>query len=59
MTNTEEASDAALALIDKGCGTVIVTLGDKGCVYLSKENREAKHVPCDKVNAIDTTVSYI
>ena len=57
MTNAEEASNAALALIDKGCGTVIVTLGDKGCVYVSKDNREAKHVPCDKVNAIDTTVS--
>lgn len=58
VTSADDASQAALALLDKGCGSVIVTLGEKGCVYVTKDNREAVHVPCDKVKAIDTTVSY-
>lgn len=55
VTTIEEAGAAAIPYLDKGCFTVIVTLGDKGCVYVTKDDRKVCHVACDKVNAIDTT----
>jgi len=48
----------ALPFLDKGCGVVIVTLGAQGCVYLTQEERKPVHIPVEKVQAIDSTVSY-
>ena len=59
VNTVEEAGAAALTYLDKGCGIVIVTLGEKGCVYVSQHDRQIRHVPCEKVEAIDTTVSYM
>lgn len=49
----EEAEAAARILIDRGAGTVILTLGERGSLLVTKESRE--FVPVDKVKAIDTT----
>ncbi|XP_033733694.1 ribokinase-like [Pecten maximus] len=51
----EEAFKATLALLDKGCRVVILTLGLMGSVFASKENLTPKHVPAQSVAAVDTT----
>lgn len=51
----EGAGSAAKALIGKGVGTVIVTLGDKGALLVQKDN--VKHFPARKVKAVDTTAA--
>jgi len=49
----EEAETAARVLLERGAGTVILTLGERGSLLVTKETRE--FVPVDKVKAIDTT----
>ncbi|MEG5363485.1 ribokinase [Enterobacter hormaechei] len=52
VENDDYAARAALALHDKGIGTVIITLGSRG-VWASV-NGEGRRVPGFKVKAIDT-----
>lgn len=40
-------------LLDKGLKNIIVTLGEKGSIFINKE--EAFEIPAFKVNAVDTT----
>ena len=50
----EQVVTAARALIAKGIGTVIVTMGKKGSMLVTADHHE--HIPCfDRVKAIDTT----
>ena len=42
-------------LLDKGCSTVILTLGELGAAYASKEDRTAKLIPVPPVQPVDTT----
>ena len=49
----EQAEIAARVLLDRGPKTVILTLGERGCLVVAK-NR-AKPIPTPKVEAIDTT----
>lgn len=54
VQTVEDGEKAARRLIERGAGAVILTLGDKGSLYVS-ENR-VHHVPVKKpVAAIDTT----
>ncbi|XP_076247757.1 ribokinase isoform X2 [Calliopsis andreniformis] len=50
--NMQKAIDK---LLDKGCGTVILTLGEIGAAYASKENRIAKMIHTTPVKPVDTT----
>jgi ribokinase len=53
-TNTlEEIKAAAQTLVDKGLKNVIVTMGSKGSMWLTKEDYLV--VPAVKVDAVDTT----
>ena len=53
-TDTEEqVKAAAQTLVDKGLKNVIVTMGSKGSMWLSKDNFLV--VPAVKVEAVDTT----
>ena len=52
VENDDDAARAALALHEKGIGTVIITLGSRG-VWASV-NSEGRRVPGFKVKAIDT-----
>ncbi|XP_046297494.1 ribokinase isoform X3 [Marmota monax] len=56
--NPEEAGKAAMVLLARGCKVVIITLGDKGCVLLSQTEPVPKHIPTEKVKAVDTTVLF-
>ncbi|MBI9076901.1 MAG: ribokinase [Desulfatibacillum sp.] len=49
----EQAEKAAKVLLDRGPRTVILTLGERGCLLVDKDG--AKHIPTQKVSAIDTT----
>lgn len=42
-------------LLKRGCQVVIITLGAEGCVVLSQTEPEPKHIPTEKVKAVDTT----
>jgi ribokinase len=51
----EEISAAGNKLLKKGVRQLIVTLGDKGCVSISKDGMD--HYPARKVKAVDTTAA--
>lgn len=50
-----DAGKAALVLLERGCQVVIITLGAEGCVMLSQTEPVPKHIPTEKVKAVDTT----
>jgi len=50
-----EAASVAHKLQNEGAGTVIVKLGDQGCVLV--EGKRAILMPAPKVNAVDTTAA--
>ncbi|UCF91782.1 MAG: ribokinase [Desulfobacterales bacterium] len=49
----EEAEAAARVLIERGAGTVILTLGERGSLLVT--DRRTEHVPVEPVQALDTT----
>jgi len=55
VNSIQEITDAATKLFSKGVGEVIVTLGERGSLYISKDGKP-KHVNTEgKVQACDTT----
>lgn len=55
VEDDESAVIAALDLINRGVGNVIVTLGSKGSLFINKD--QIKKFPAVKVHAIDTTAA--
>ncbi|KAM4770682.1 ribokinase isoform 2-T2 [Rhinophrynus dorsalis] len=55
VNSPQDAGTAGAVLLERGCKLVIVTLGGEGCVILSKEAVTPKHIPTNKVKAVDTT----
>ncbi len=53
VSSIEEAGSAARALLAKGAGTVILTLGDRGSLLVS--DRQTEHIPAEKVKTLDST----
>lgn len=53
ISNVQRAVDI---LLDKGCNTVIVTLGEQGAAYASQENKTIKIVSTKSVQPVDSTV---
>jgi len=53
--SAEDAVKAASFMIQQGMREVVVTLGEKGCVYISEE--EQLTIPAFKVDAVDTTAA--
>ena len=53
IVDTNGASSAGALLLSKGVSRVIVTLGSKGCVYIS--NDDERYIPPFQVNPVDTT----
>ncbi|XP_058822960.1 ribokinase-like [Topomyia yanbarensis] len=50
------AKAALLKLRDMGCGTVIITLGEKGAIFAMKNSTKVKHVkPIHVERVVDTT----
>ncbi|KAM8785014.1 ribokinase [Rhynchonycteris naso] len=55
VSSPMDAGKAALALVERGCRVVIITLGAEGCVMLSQSDPVPKYIPTEKVKAVDTT----
>ncbi|XP_075257716.1 ribokinase-like [Convolutriloba macropyga] len=55
IKTVEDAKAVALELRAKGAKTIIITLGDKGCVALETDSQEPFHVEARSVTAVDTT----
>lgn len=51
--NLDEATRAARVLLERGAGTVILTLGERGSLLVTPET--CVHVPATPVRALDTT----
>ncbi|CAN8022347.1 unnamed protein product [Ixodes persulcatus] len=51
----ETFQQAAEALLLKGCNTVIITLGEQGACYCTRQLRTLTYVSIDKVRVEDTT----
>lgn len=55
VKTVKDAEQAAEALLQRGAGSVIITLGGEGAVYSTAEGHT--HIPAVKVTPVDTTVS--
>ena len=55
VRDPESARRAAAALLARGVGTVVVTLGDQGALVATRE--QASHYPAFSVAAVDTTAA--
>ncbi len=53
VESLEEAEAAARALVERGAGKVIVTLGERGSLLVTRER--SLHVPTRPAQAVDTT----
>lgn len=56
LQGSSSIQQAIVKLLDKGCNTVIITLGEQGAVYASREDRTIKKVGTSHVQPVDTTV---
>lgn len=59
MTFFSNVKEALKKILEFGCDTVIITMGEKGAVYSTKKYSDCVHVLCDKVKPKDTTVSSL
>ena len=55
VNDTQSAEKAAQIFIREGMKVIIITLGEKGAVVVTKDNAEL--IPAYKVNAVDTTAA--
>ena len=53
VTDVASAMAAGRKLVDQGVGTALITMGETGCVLVSKD--QEKHFPALEVRAVDTT----
>ncbi len=53
VASIDDAEKAARTMLKKGAGSVILTLGERGCLVVTPEG--AEHVPVDRVTVVDTT----
>jgi len=53
VQSLEEAEKAARVLVERGCASVILTLGERGSLLVTNDITE--HVPVEPVKALDTT----
>lgn len=54
----DDAEKAVLMILERGAGKAVITLGGKGSVIGTQENRMPKHIPVTPAEPVDTTVTY-
>ena len=55
LTGTKDVYAGARLLLDRGAKSVIITLGEEGCLYMSETGEQS--ISAYKVNAIDSTAA--
>ncbi|XP_011557100.3 ribokinase [Plutella xylostella] len=55
VDSVKAAVTALSKLLEMGCETVIITLGEKGAIFASVKDTQPIHVLCDPVVPVDTT----
>lgn len=55
VDDLDSAKLAMASLLDRGCALVIITLGENGAIFASKEQPSCVHVQAQRVKAVDTT----
>jgi len=53
LTGMQAGDEAARELLRRGAGAVVLTLGERGCLVVDPDS--ARHVPVERVDAVDTT----
>jgi ribokinase len=53
LTGLEAGDEAARALLARGAGAIVLTLGERGCLVV--DGGQTTHVPIEPVQAVDTT----
>lgn len=53
VASIEDAEKAARSMLSQKARSVVLTLGERGCLVVTPEG--AEHVPVDRVTAVDTT----
>lgn len=56
VRGVEGAAKVGEEFLQRGCGSVIVTLGPQGCVVLTARDPTPRHIPAKPVTPLDTTV---
>lgn len=56
MKSVEDAKIAAVELLQRGCGSIVITLGEMGAL-IAESDGQTTHIPAPKVKVTDTTVS--
>nr|XP_058961430.1 ribokinase-like [Pocillopora verrucosa] len=51
----EDAEKAVIMILERGARRAVITLGNKGSVIGTKENRIPRHIPVTAVEPVDTT----
>ncbi len=59
VVDVDSAKAAAAALREKGCKTVVLTLGENGAVFGPDDSGSFVHVRTRRVEALDSTVSRV
>ena len=58
VRTVDDAEKAVLMILERGAGKAVITLGGKGSVIGTQENRMPKHIPVTPAEPVDTTVTY-
>ncbi|XP_018322178.1 ribokinase-like isoform X1 [Agrilus planipennis] len=57
VVTLEDGKKAVKCFLEKGCKSVIITMGERGVVFGSKASSDPVHVKCRKVACIDSTAA--
>ncbi|KAL6077345.1 Ribokinase [Balamuthia mandrillaris] len=55
VKSIEEATAAAQSILCRGPKTVVLTLGERGCLVVDGPSKTARHIPAPQVDAVDTS----
>lgn len=59
MNSDQDMKKMVDKFLECGAGVAVITLGEKGFYFATQSDKTPKHVPVEKVNAVDTTVSGV
>ena len=58
VKSIDDAKLAAAEFLRRGCGSVVITLGEMGAL-IAQASGETLHIPAPEVKVTDTTVSFV